>query len=123
MKANLLLIEDDPSTAAALQKVMRDEGYQIDVVNRGDDGLRRAQDQCFDVVITDLKLPGLDGRRLTQTNCSISSPPRSPAAGSCPSRWKWGLRTRIARRSLATAARCRRSTKRLAGLPPRRSPC
>jgi nitrogen regulation protein NR(I) len=61
MKTRLLLIEDDPSTGAALQKVLRAEGHDVDLVTRGDDGLARAQAQAYDLVLTDFKLPGLSG--------------------------------------------------------------
>ena len=64
MKAKLLLIEDDASTASALQKVLRAEGYEVEAVDRGDTGLACALGQPYDVVITDLKLPGLDGLSL-----------------------------------------------------------
>lgn len=64
MQANILLIEDDRSTAAALQKVLQDEGYSVTVASRGDDGLNRAKEQKHDLVITDLKLPGLSGMDL-----------------------------------------------------------
>jgi DNA-binding NtrC family response regulator len=64
MKARILLIEDDAGTASALQKVLREEDYLVDVAARGDDGLRRALGQPYDVVITDLKLPGLGGLEL-----------------------------------------------------------
>ena len=64
MKPKILLIEDDPSTAAALQKVMHAEGYQVDLSRRGDDGLAQAKAERYDVVITDLKLPGLGGLQL-----------------------------------------------------------
>jgi nitrogen regulation protein NR(I) len=64
MKARLLLIEDDPSTGAALQKVLRAEGYEVDLVPRGDDGLARARQQNYDLVVTDFKLPGLSGLEL-----------------------------------------------------------
>ena len=64
MQANILLIEDDRSTAAALQKVLRDEGYAVTVAGRGDDGLSEARQRPCDLVITDLKLPGLSGMEL-----------------------------------------------------------
>ena len=62
----ILLVEDDASAAAALRRVLADEGYDITTVPRGDDGLARAQKDAFDVVITDLKLPGLDGMELVR---------------------------------------------------------
>ncbi len=64
MKPRILLIEDDASTAAALQKVLRAEGYDVDVAARGDDGLAQACQQSYHVVVTDLRLPGLDGLEL-----------------------------------------------------------
>ncbi len=64
MKPKILLIEDDASTAASLQKVLCAEGYEVDGANRGDDGLERARRQRYDVVITDLRLPGLSGMEL-----------------------------------------------------------
>lgn len=62
--SKILLIEDDANIAAGLQKVMRTEGYEVIALDRGDEGLHRALQEDFDVVITDLKLPGLDGLEL-----------------------------------------------------------
>jgi DNA-binding NtrC family response regulator len=64
MNPSILLIEDDASTAASLQKVLRAEGYDVTVCARGDEGLERARTQPFDVVVTDLRLPGIGGLEL-----------------------------------------------------------
>ncbi|HOB32990.1 MAG TPA: sigma-54 dependent transcriptional regulator, partial [Verrucomicrobiota bacterium] len=61
MRATILLIEDDRSTASALEKVLENEGYAVKVVERGDEGLREAREQPYDLVITDLRMPGLSG--------------------------------------------------------------
>jgi DNA-binding NtrC family response regulator len=66
MKARILLIEDDSSTAASLQKVLCAEGYEVVVASRGDEGLNQAQQQNFHVVVTDLRLPGLGGMELVE---------------------------------------------------------
>ncbi len=60
----ILLIEDDPGITAALQKELQAEGYHVTVAMRGDDGLARAREQPCDVVLTDLKMPGLSGLEL-----------------------------------------------------------
>lgn len=60
----LLIIEDDQSTAASLQKVLRAEGYSVEVANRGDTGLKQACEGDFDLVLTDLRLPGVEGMEL-----------------------------------------------------------
>ncbi len=64
MKSKILLIEDDASTAASLEKVLRAEGHDVYLAARGDEGLNRAQREDFQVVITDLRLPGLGGLEL-----------------------------------------------------------
>jgi DNA-binding NtrC family response regulator len=64
MPARILLIEDDLQLATIVQKLLTREGYQVDLASRGDDGLRLSQESEFDVVLTDLKLPGLDGLEL-----------------------------------------------------------
>ena len=64
IQANILLIEDDRSTASALQKVLQDEGYSVELTRRGDEGLQQARQAQCDLVITDLKLPGLSGMEL-----------------------------------------------------------
>lgn len=65
-KPKILLVEDDANIASGLQKVMQANGYDVTTLSRGDIGLERALAESFDVVITDLKLPGLDGLELVR---------------------------------------------------------
>ncbi|MBM3838060.1 MAG: sigma-54-dependent Fis family transcriptional regulator [Verrucomicrobia bacterium] len=62
----LLLVEDDKSAALSLERVLAAKGYTVAIAYRGDDGLARAQAEPFDVVLTDLKMPGLGGLDLIQ---------------------------------------------------------
>jgi nitrogen regulation protein NR(I) len=61
MQTQVLLIEDDLTLAKSFQRVLKTEGYGVDLSARGDEGLRRAGQHHYDLVITDLKLPGLSG--------------------------------------------------------------
>jgi nitrogen regulation protein NR(I) len=63
---NILLIEDDAAIVMTLRRVLAEDGYSVSVETRGDNGLARAREELFDVVITDLKLPGLSGLELVQ---------------------------------------------------------
>ena len=64
--AHILLIEDDISLATNLSDVLHDDGFEVTVCHRGDEGLRHAnKDEC-DVVLTDLRLPGLGGLELVK---------------------------------------------------------
>jgi nitrogen regulation protein NR(I) len=64
--AKILLIEDDPGIADTLQRVLVEEGHEVVPCQRGDDGLALAAASSFNVVITDLKLPGLNGLELVR---------------------------------------------------------
>jgi nitrogen regulation protein NR(I) len=74
--ARILLIEDDASAAAALERVLADEGYTVAVEGRGDKGLARAEAGAFDAVVTDLRLPGINGLELVER--LHTSQPRTP---------------------------------------------
>ena len=63
----ILLIEDDLAIASALDRVLKAEGYQVHMIARGDQGLEVATRNDFDVVLTDLKLPGLNGLELVRS--------------------------------------------------------
>jgi len=62
----ILLVEDDASIVGGLKKELQVEGYEVAVAERGDKGLAQAKEQPFDVVITDLKMPGLSGLELVE---------------------------------------------------------
>ncbi|HWI58881.1 MAG TPA: response regulator, partial [Bacillota bacterium] len=59
--ARILLIEDDLSLANSFHRVLQSEGYDVALAQRGDEGLKLARLDPFDLVITDLRLPGLGG--------------------------------------------------------------
>ncbi len=61
---HVLLIEDDTGLAANLRDVLADEGFKVTLCTRGDEGLRRATNDECDVVLTDLRLPGMGGLEL-----------------------------------------------------------
>jgi nitrogen regulation protein NR(I) len=76
MNPKILLIEDDPGIIDTLQRVLAEEGYEVGVEKRGDHGLGRAGRETFHLVITDLKLPGLNGLDLVRQLHAVQ--PRLP---------------------------------------------
>jgi two-component system, OmpR family, response regulator len=58
---HVLLIEDDTEAARFLVKGLRESGYTVDHAADGRDGLFRATEAQFDLVVTDRMLPHLDG--------------------------------------------------------------
>ncbi|TMQ71526.1 MAG: sigma-54-dependent Fis family transcriptional regulator [Candidatus Eisenbacteria bacterium] len=62
----ILVVDDEQSMTQFLGIVLRKEGYSVTTVNNGKDALERARAEDFDVVITDIKMPGMDGIQLLQ---------------------------------------------------------
>jgi CheY-like chemotaxis protein len=58
----VLVVEDEPTVARLIADVLEDEGMQVDVLLDGREALDRAARQNFDLVICDMKMPGLDGQ-------------------------------------------------------------
>src|SRR5262245_29536712 len=65
-RSSILLIEDDPAIVVTLRRLLSEEGHHVEIETRGDAGLERARSEDFDVVITDMKLPGLNGLNLVR---------------------------------------------------------
>src|SRR3712207_93886 len=60
----LLLIEDDAKIAQALRRGLGAEGFSLEVVADGLEGLWRAQEGSYDLNLLDIMLPGRDGYRV-----------------------------------------------------------
>ena len=61
MGRKILLIEDDRETASYLARGLIQEGHSVDSVANGHDGLFRATDGSFDLIVLDRMIPGMDG--------------------------------------------------------------
>jgi two-component system OmpR family response regulator len=58
---HLLLIEDDAEAARFLAKGLRESGYVVDIASDGREGLFRATEGLYDLIIADRQLPHFDG--------------------------------------------------------------
>ena len=60
----LLLVEDDMKLAAAVRRGLEAEGFTVEVAADGDEGLWRATEGTYDLVVLDIMLPGRNGYRV-----------------------------------------------------------
>ena len=63
----LLVVEDEQRLAAGLRKGLEAEGFAVDVVHNGSDGIWMARENPFDAIILDVMLPGANGYQVCQT--------------------------------------------------------
>jgi two-component system, OmpR family, alkaline phosphatase synthesis response regulator PhoP len=69
--ASILIVEDEYAVARGIQYALQQEGYEVTVARNGEEGLEIATHNAPDLVILDVRLPGIDGfevlRRLRGT--------------------------------------------------------
>jgi signal transduction histidine kinase len=63
----VLVVEDEPTVGGLIADVLRDEGMSVDVLRDGESALDRAEHEQYDLVICDLKMPGMDGQKFFQS--------------------------------------------------------
>ncbi|MEO7119254.1 MAG: response regulator transcription factor, partial [Candidatus Limnocylindrales bacterium] len=63
----VLIVEDERRLAAGLRNGLEAEGFAVDVAFDGTDGLWRAREHPYDVVVLDIMLPGINGYEICQT--------------------------------------------------------
>ncbi len=64
MAINILIAEDEEITVKHLVYALEDEGYSVTSVNNGADAFKKIQQESFDLLIADIKMPGMDGLTL-----------------------------------------------------------
>ena len=60
----VLIVEDERRLARSLAQGLTAEGFAVDVVHSGTDGLHRATEGSYDLIILDIMLPGMNGYRV-----------------------------------------------------------
>jgi two-component system OmpR family response regulator len=63
----VLLVEDEVHLAAAISDGLTAEGFDVDAVHDGADGLWRAREGSYDAIVLDVLLPGMNGYRVCKT--------------------------------------------------------
>ncbi len=70
----VLVVEDEPTVARLIADVLEDEGLSVDMLLDGREALDRAARERYDLVICDMKMPGLDGQQFYQSLAGARNP-------------------------------------------------
>jgi DNA-binding NtrC family response regulator len=60
----VLVVEDEHDMLIGLQKILSQQGHTVEIADTGSAGLKKVEERSFDIVVTDLKMPGVDGMEL-----------------------------------------------------------
>jgi len=61
MKRRVLIIEDSEIVSESLRTVLETQGYEVACVDTGIGALERVRESCFDIILVDYRMPGIDG--------------------------------------------------------------
>jgi len=61
MAAKILIVDDEKAVRESLEEILRMEDYQVETAASGEEALEQVNDEEYDLVLLDLKMPGIDG--------------------------------------------------------------
>ena len=64
IQQHLLLVDDEQALREVIAERLGDQGYRVEQAGTGEEALERLNEFAFDILITDLRLPGVDGRQV-----------------------------------------------------------
>jgi DNA-binding NtrC family response regulator len=65
-KRHVLVIDDDAVVGRSFNRVLSDKGYEVDTALNGEEALKDIEAQDYDVVFTDIRMPGMDGLEVAE---------------------------------------------------------
>ena len=60
-KGNILIIDDEDIVRISCKRTLMPEGFEVKTAQNGIEGLKMIEEERFDIVLTDLKMPDIDG--------------------------------------------------------------
>src|SRR5260221_386070 len=63
---HLLIVEDEAPLRTAIAEQLADRGYRVEQADSGEQALQKLADFAYDIIITDLRLPGIDGSAVVE---------------------------------------------------------
>lgn len=61
MAKNILIIDDEELIIRSLKKLLEKNGYSVFIAKNGQDALVMAEEESFDLIVADIRMPGLNG--------------------------------------------------------------
>ena len=63
-KTRMLILDDEPIVCKRLKPALEKQGYEVDTFTESSEAMERIQHVTYDIIITDLKMRGVDGMHL-----------------------------------------------------------
>jgi CheY-like chemotaxis protein len=63
-RKTILVVDDEPAVRGMLTEILDLDGYKVEVAKNGQVALEKLQEHSYDVILTDVRMPGGDGSAL-----------------------------------------------------------
>jgi DNA-binding NtrC family response regulator len=63
-KLKIMVLDDEPIVCKRLKPALEKQGYEVDTFTQSSDAMSKIKDVNYDIIITDLKMKGIDGMQL-----------------------------------------------------------
>jgi two-component system NtrC family response regulator len=60
----ILVVDDEPNYLIVLSELLKEEGFEVLTAQRGEEGLKIVEDVDLDIVLTDMRMPGISNKKL-----------------------------------------------------------
>ena len=67
MAKNILIIDDEELIIKSLRKLLEKEGYSVFIAKNGQDAVIMAEEESFDLIVADIRMPGMNGVETVQS--------------------------------------------------------
>ncbi|HVM63112.1 MAG TPA: ATP-binding protein [Verrucomicrobiae bacterium] len=67
LKRSILVVDDEPGVTSLLTRVMTKNGYEVAIAMNGEEALAKLSGRSYDVILSDIRMPGMDGRKFYET--------------------------------------------------------
>jgi DNA-binding response OmpR family regulator len=72
MAPKLLIVDDDPITRKNISQYLSADGFEVEPISNGRQALEKLETEKFDLILTDVVMPGMNGLSLTERVHSVS---------------------------------------------------
>jgi OmpR family response regulator RpaB len=72
MKGKILIVDDEEASRRSLGDILRLEGYQVVIKSNGEEAVEALEEQDFDIMLLDLKMPGMSGLEVLEKATKIA---------------------------------------------------